>query len=142
MQNRSKVLLKAVGVFLTVSAIGFIGYHGYWIYLLVKDGPPCEHRSRIVSQNRQGDRVEFSEDFCSGLAFSSAGTLSLVLKGHAPQRFFSYQENDGDPVISWTEEGQLMVKIDRLDEIYVQKSLIDGVQIRYDIGEISADSRR
>lgn len=142
MQTRPKALLKVAGVFLLISALGFIGYWGCWIYLLVKDGRPCEHRSRIVSRNLQGDRVEFSEDFCGGPAFSSAGTLSLVSEAHAPQPFFSYQENGGDPVVSWTANDQLAVKIDSLEQIYVRKPVIGGVRVQYEIGEISVNGRR
>lgn len=142
MQPRSKALLKVTGVFLFISVLGFIGYWGYGVYLLVKDGRRCEHRSRIVSQNRRGDRMEFSEDFCGGPAFSSSGTLSLVSGVRAPQPFFSYQENGSDPVVSWTGNDQLMVKIDSLEQIYVRKPVIGGFRVQYEIGEISANGRR
>ena len=87
--------------------------------------------------------MEFSEDFCAGPAFSNAATLSLIPGGGgAPRHFFSYQENDGDPVISWAAENQLVVKIDRLDEIYLQESEIKGISIRYEIGEVSVNNPR
>jgi hypothetical protein len=94
----------------------------------------CFDQTRILSENNLGDKVEWQQSACSGIANSASDDLSLISAPTGKKTtFLSYEQGDADPVVSWEEDHVLVVGIPNVEVIYHRADSVGGINIHYKI---------
>lgn len=78
---------------------------------------------------------------CGGIAYSDLVTLEIQKNGERHgTKFFKYERNSSDPDIIWPSRELLVVNIADVGQVYEKQQNIDGIRIRYEIGNVGAST--
>jgi hypothetical protein len=98
----------------------------------------CFDRAHIIAKNNLGDQVELQERVCHGIGGSFTVYLNLLsARTGKKTTFFSYEQGNAEPVVSWEGDNVLVVDISHVAAVDDRVDSVGDMKIRYKIGEIS-----
>jgi uncharacterized protein YkvS len=134
--NRVLKIFLLSGVFF-VSLVAVIG--ALFVYYVVpsRNNISCIDESRIIAQNKRGDKVELKNTVCNGIANSAVVDLTFLSNSNSTsETFFSYDRGNAEPDVSWDGDNVIVVNISDVAMVNKQSSTVAGLRIRYRIGKI------
>src|ERR1700737_3035426 len=94
----------------------------------------CATRSGTISESPDGDKIQYTQRTCGGIAFSDAGEMSLIPKGGEPRLFFSFEPSDSSPNITWGGANTFFVSVHGISLVHTK---VDRVGMKHVIYKIN-----
>lgn len=128
------ILLASIGL-LFVAIVTFFVWSA-------RDMIRCNTSIRDLARNQRGDRLVLEEQYCSGFGASITDTVRLQLASRrASEIVFSYEPYLGvealpELQVAWRNNRTALIRISRVDEVFVRRSAIGNYRISLQIGQI------
>jgi hypothetical protein len=124
-----------LGIFILV-LVAFAANNIFWIIFVYHyfspDDTLCFDQTKVISENKLGDKVEYRQAICDGIAYSATDDLNLIsARMNKKTTFLSYEQGDADPVVSWEGDHVLVVGIPNVAAINHKVDSAGDINIRY-----------